>query len=260
MKLSDIIYAPLSIKALRKRVIFYLKHFFYPELEFEIPVGENLIAPITFYDSYDSFSEIFLQCEYDFILEHIDGRNLSWLDIGCNNGYFSLWLERELQKLNKSCLQAVLIDADSRSQLSVPRLIQRNELGRFSFINKAIGKEEFVSFYERPFMASSTKEGDGELRKIQTLRASDLEDQRLWDLIKVDIEGSEWELIQNYEYLLLNCRFLLLEWHSWHAGGGGKIQLLHVLNDMGFRIVEETSEINAVGIEGSVGVILLEKC
>lgn len=258
-KLSKLMFSPLYLKWIRRRVVFFLKQYFYPELEFEIPIGNDLVAPITFYDSYDSFSEIFLQSEYDFILPHIKTSKLKWLDIGCNNGYFSLWLLRELKKQKKDCRKAVLIDADSKSNYSVPKLIFRNKLNTFTFINKGIGENDSIHFYERPFMASSTTEGDGEFRTIETVSSDELSND-FWDFIKLDIEGSEWDFIVHYKQLLEKCRYLVLEWHSWHNGGGAKKQLLDQLDLMNFKLLKETEEIPAVGREGSVGVVLLEKC
>ena len=46
-----------------------------------------------------------------------------------------------------------------------------------------------------------------------------------YDLIKCDIEGSEWEFLNNYESLIKKSKYLLLEWHSWHEGGGGFPQI-----------------------------------
>ena len=46
-----------------------------------------------------------------------------------------------------------------------------------------------------------------------------------YDLVKVDIEGSEWEFLEYYKGILENTRYLILEWHSWHCGGAGLNQL-----------------------------------
>ena len=59
-----------------------------------MPVGKGLIATLPYHDSFDSFSEIFLNGEYKEVLEGFDIPN-KWLDFGCHMGFFSLWIERE---------------------------------------------------------------------------------------------------------------------------------------------------------------------
>ena len=81
----------LKFKFIRNRLKFQFLHSYFNELELTIPLGSGYHAQLLESDSYDSFSEIFIQQEYaNFIPnEHIT----SILDIGANFGYFSLWLQ-----------------------------------------------------------------------------------------------------------------------------------------------------------------------
>ena len=74
--------------------------------------------------------------------------------------------------------------------------------------------------------------------------------------MKCDLEGAEWHLLTNYSEILLQSKFLLMEWHSWHLGGGGVVQIEKKLNDLEFNILRSSSPAKAVGREGEVGLFL----
>ena len=78
-----------------------------------------------------------------------------------------------------------------------------------------------------------------------------------YDLIKCDIEGSEWEFLNNYQNLIKKSKYLLLEWHSWHDGGAGLPQIEKFILSLDFNVVRSSEPIPAVGREGEVGLILL---
>jgi hypothetical protein len=80
-----------------------------------------------------------------------------------------------------------------------------------------------------------------------------------YGLIKIDIEGSEWEFLNNYENLITKTNYLLIEWHSWHNGGGGKEQIASKVESLGFRIINEIDKDDFESIELKSGLILAEK-
>jgi hypothetical protein len=79
-----------------------------------------------------------------------------------------------------------------------------------------------------------------------------------FDLIKCDLEGAEWDFIIHYSSLLKNSKFLVMEWHSWHHGGGGIVQIEKKLKDLGFNILRSSPPAKAVGREGEVGLFLAQ--
>ena len=113
----------LKFKFLRDRFKFRFLHSYFNELELTIPVGSGYYAQLLESDSYDSFSEIFIQQEYsDFIPnEHIT----SVLDIGANFGYFSLWLQT---KRPKDKIYSTLIDPSLRCSRSLKKLVDLPQL------------------------------------------------------------------------------------------------------------------------------------
>ena len=56
-----------------------------------------------------------------------------------------------------------------------------------------------------------------------------------YDLVKIDIEGAEADFLRAYPKVLSATRHLLMEWHSWHTGGGGPEQLWRSGARDGFR-------------------------
>ena len=64
--------------------------------------------------------------------------------------------------------------------------------------------------------------------------------------------------MSHYGKLIKQTKYLLLEWHSWHNGGGGKEQIHDRLNELNFNVRKETKEIRVEGEERSVGLILAE--
>lgn len=59
------------------------------------------------------------------------------------------------------------------------------------------------------------------------------------DLLKVDIEGAEFDLVQSYRSLLGVPKWLVLEWHTVPGIENPRALLLHELETMGFRLIDE---------------------
>ncbi|MBC7980536.1 MAG: FkbM family methyltransferase [Armatimonadetes bacterium] len=227
-------------------MLFDLKQKYFQELELSVPLGYGLVCPLEFAEAWTSFTEIFVNDEYAPALQQICLPQ-RWLDLGCHAGYFSLylvWLRARIGLDND--FRALLIDGDSRVTTAVQKLIESNRLQeRLEFQMGAIATgASLKSFVERPFMSSGTvsvspSQTDGTVRQVPTLPA----DQILkllpapYDLVKVDIEGGEYDFLMAYRPVLDQTRHLLLEWHSWHSGGGGPGQLKELLSDYGFELV-----------------------
>jgi len=244
---------------IRSRIVPFFQTTYFDELNLSIPVGENLWAPLFHYDSYNSFAEIFIQREYE---EYIPSSKPfeRILDLGAHMGYFSLWLQ-SLQP--KAPLSSLLVEADDRASKAIVSLIRRNHLeNRFHSIAMAIGPatSDQVAFHSRPFMASSnfddvSGEEAGTRKVVLSDKAITSHFSPPYDLVKIDIEGSEWAFFSDYEITLQHTRSIVLEWHSWHEGGGGVEQIRKRLSSLGFHIEKESSPVPATGRDGEVGLI-----
>ena len=245
----------------RKALITHLKAGYFHELNHSISLGNGFWAHILENDAYDSFSEIFIKQEY---LDLLPNKKISRIvDIGAHYGFFSLWLQ---SKFPETEICSLLVEPSPRACRSLEHLVQLKSLdGRFRFINKAIGnpKNKHSNFYDRPHMAgsifASTLRSEDSIEVEQLCEAELLSEYPPpYDLIKCDIEGAEWDFIQNYDPVIRKTNYLLLEWHSWHSGGNGFPQLENKLKELDFEIIKKTNPESATGREGQVGLLLAE--
>ncbi len=236
----------------------HLRLNYFHEFHHSIPLGNNYWAHLWENDAYDSFSEIFIQQEYsDFIPEET---LINILDLGAHYGYFSLWLQckRPQEKIN-----SLMIEPSQRCQRSLEKMTRDPKLeSRFKYLQAAVGnpKRENNQFFERPFMGGSMFESYNfdnsyQVKSLKTSDVVEMIDTPL-DLVKCDSEGGEWYFLNNYSEILSQSKFLLMEWHSWHEGGGGIIQIENKLKDLDFNILRSSPPTKAVGRTGEVGLFL----
>ena len=248
----------LKFKFIRNRLKFHFLHSYFNELQLTIPVGYGFNAQLLEPDSYDSFSEIFILQEYSDLIP--DETILNVLDIGANYGFFSLWLQSSRPN---DKIHSMLVEPSLRCSRSIEKLVESPQLqNRFHYLNRAIGdpRDLQIKFFDRPYMAGSIFESDhtDSSYYANTLKSSEvfLSDTSSYDLIKCDIEGGEWNFLIHYSSILEKSKFLVMEWHSWHSGGGGFQQIENKLNDFGFQIIKKNSSQKAIGRDGEVGLFL----
>jgi FkbM family methyltransferase len=245
---------------LRKSILTNLKSKYFHELGLSLPLVNGYWAHLMENDSYNSFSEIFIQQEYKDFLSKSD--LLKVIDLGAHYGYFSLWLQ---SKIGSDEFRSLLIEPSLLCRRSLNNLIAQPTLsGRFKYIHGAIGRptDDKVNFFERPFMAGSSFDlsNNESSYSVNILKVEEIL-QALpppYDLIKCDIEGSEWDFIGHYPEILQKSKYLLMEWHSWHNGGGSLTQITEKLQDFGFSILKSSDTTKALGREGEVGLFLAE--
>ncbi|MBC8097624.1 MAG: FkbM family methyltransferase [Akkermansiaceae bacterium] len=258
----------LALKSafLRNRLAFELKHNYYADLQIAVPLGNGLTAPICSGSAWLSFSQIFFESEYAAALQRMPLPE-RWLDLGCHAGYFSLyvtWL-RAAQGL-KPDYSALLVDGDSRVRLPVQHLITLNQLDRqlqfrHGLISAAQGAQRFAERDNMESAAEPHSTSAGKFRTVQPLPAEHIMNllPPPYDLVKLDIEGGEYDFLTAYEPILRTTRHLLFEWHSWQPGGGGREQIEALARNHGFEfvatIVNDFTVHREVG-SGSCGVLL----
>jgi FkbM family methyltransferase len=248
----------LKSKFIRDKVKFSFLHYYFHELNFSIPVGSNYYAHLLESDSYDSFSEIFINKEYEKFIPNES--ILTILDLGANYGYFSLWLQ---STRSQDRIHSKLVEPSSRCSRSLEKLVNLPQLQkRFQYLPLAIANpnEPYVMFFDRPFMAGSIFETNHTVSSYtaNSLKISDAlkSDNSSYDLIKCDIEGGEWDFLIYYSPILVKSKFLVMEWHSWHSGGGGFSQIEKKLSELKYQIIKSGSPQKAVGRDGEVGLFL----
>jgi FkbM family methyltransferase len=220
MKKNDLVKALLRPHAVRNAVVFSMREDYFADLAVHVPLSHGLSCPVSQLGHVLSFSEIFVQNGYEPVRPHWPKWPRRWVDLGCHAGYFSLWLEWQRQQAGEGAPgQALLVDANSTSTLAVAKVAQANHLEKqWTFFRGLIdARSGEQAFFERPFMASSAQPdfaGQKAVR-IPTLTANEI--IRLfpgpYDLIKIDVEGAEWDFLAQYASVYSQTRWLLIEWH-----------------------------------------------
>ena len=199
------------------------------------------------------FNEIFLLHEYDEAIDYTlslkDKKELNVIDCGANVGFFTLrMLDRFLINDSHAKLNLYMIEA-------APHLVKklRLKMESIAFSNikiqiisglagKRSGNSTFqlaksgdVSNYvsESPLLDLDTR------GKIKSLPYIDLEkvvgENTPIDLIKLDIEGSEFDFIKSYTALLRRTRVLVVEFHS---DFGNVSEAIKNLSELGLSVLK----------------------
>jgi len=234
-----IIPALLKIPKLRAKFIHSIKQNYFDELDISIPLQNNYWAKLFRNDSYDSFSEIFIQNEYEGFIPDIEINRV--IDLGAHHGFFSVWLQSTFAKRK---IKSLLVEPSARCFPILSELTKRKEYENFTFLNKCIGNPQDGEnlFFDRPHMAASKyKTEDNEVAiKVSVLVPEDILNwhQPPYDLLKCDIEGAEWDLLNYYNQILENTKFAIIEWHESNKEYDQFIKLIHTLD---FEITNSSS-------------------
>jgi FkbM family methyltransferase len=261
-RLSDFFWRNIfKISTIRNRLAFQIKYRCLSELDLRIPLGYDVCVPWFDQEIGSSFAEIFLEQEYSGMFQHMKPP-ARWIDLGAFAGFFSAWVLWTRNRLQLGDSEALLIDADEKRAPFIADLLRINNLSqRFCFRHGTIGAGSGTAkFVHVPYMGSALASIAGPIGQsfdVPILTAAEIMStfQPPYDLVKVDIEGAEYELFQNYRDLLSQCEHLLLEWHSWHSGGGGMVRLQDLAAETGFHQVAELQSVREVSA-GQTGIIL----
>jgi FkbM family methyltransferase len=264
-RLSDFFWRNIfKISPIRNRLAFQVKYRCLGELDLRIPLGYHVCVPWFDQEIGSSFAEIFLEQEYSGMFQFMKPP-ARWIDLGAFAGFFSAWLLWTRNRLKLSGSEALLIDADEKRAPFIADLLRVNNLSQtFHFRHGTIGAGTGTTrFVHIPYMGSALASIAGPIGRsfdVPILTAAEIMStfQPPYDLVKVDIEGAEYELFQNYHDLLSQCGYLLLEWHSWHSGGGGMARLQDLAAEAGFYQVAELQPVREVSA-GQTGIILFRR-
>jgi hypothetical protein len=147
-KLTDFFWAnAFKSPALRRRFAFQVKHRCWSELNLNLPLGHGVHLPWFDQEVASSFAEIFLQQEYASLLRFMDPP-ARWIDLGAYAGFFSAWIvwNQNRIKMRNSAPEALLIDADQRSEPLIDALRRANHsFEKFVFRHGAIAEGKVLA-------------------------------------------------------------------------------------------------------------------
>jgi FkbM family methyltransferase len=258
-------------RSFRDKAIFHLKQYYYHELGVVVDLGNGYTCPVADPAALYSFTEIFFENEYASVFEEINLPS-KWLDLGCHYGFFTLyvsWMRRK--QLLSGVFKALMVDADSRVLPGISSLVKLNNLeSHVSFMYGAIASGSgSVYFSEQEVMSSALADPPTESLQHSTKRVPIVDQSMIldsisppYDLVKIDVEGGEYDFFLAYDKILSATQNLVVEWHSWHRGGGSSIQIQELATAYGFQMKKEIKSPTPCGnpvIGNHVGVYLFSK-
>jgi FkbM family methyltransferase len=138
------------------------------------------------------------------------------LDLGANIGLFTLW---SLEHFPTCKVVALEPDTDNLQYL-VKNVALNTLQDHVEIIPTAAGTAEGVVYLEagRAELSRLKLAGEsvGDARPVPMADALPLIDAS--DLVKIDIEGSEWPILRDPRFASARARFIFMEWHSRGSG------------------------------------------
>ena len=156
----------------------------------------------------------------------------SYVDLGCNVGYFTCWLVSQLRNRE---LRGVMIDANAEAVEDARWHAKENKLqnvhvfhGLAGVKGNASGQADFY-LHTSNVCSSATPPADESAQHPESWKKMSMpcvnvekEWSRLFgdlpcDLLKVDIEGAELDFFKNEPAFLKRVQIVLVEWHKWQV-------------------------------------------
>jgi len=189
----------------------------------------GLVYRITSLDQISTQAGIFDLNEYESALD--GSRIATFIDLGCNAGWFTLWLTAHLPE---PPIAGLLVDAHPFMVSEAEWHLKRNRLQNCVVVHGAVGlapDQINTRFHIHPSSTASSVVSYQPLTQLPVKgRITDVivpvvSVSEQWskhfgaatvDLMKIDIEGSELDFV-SYEggFLRERVRRVVLEWHKW---------------------------------------------
>ena len=182
----------------------------------------------------------------------------TYIDLGCNVGYFSCWL---MHLANGRKLRGLMVDANPSAVEEARWHAESNGMPEIYGLNGIVGEgsegssaEFFVyesnicSMSKMPDTAAAGLNGKWEKIHVPCLSIATQWRKRFGDLrcnvLKIDIEGSELRFLKAEHGFLQQCDSVIVEWHKWEVG---LPELEAVLSEAGFRHLKTIDENGSMG-------------
>lgn len=192
------------------------------------------------------FCDIWVNREYDVKINTVDNsRKVIVLDLGANVGYFSLFMAHQLRRMGQTNYRIDAIEAcEPTYEILRKRTAQDNNIFPFNY---AVGnKKGFTKIAHSGNHATSMLVHLGDPNWPNQLIIDYLNLDRLGhesiDLIKCDIEGSEFDLVENFPDVFKKTQMVMMEIH--HTVGDAN-KLRETLKSYGFngnRVLRDGAE------------------
>jgi len=184
-------------------------------------VGEGTLSLQNKYD-IASLRDVFLSAHYWRVFEHLPIAPRRIVDLGAHCGHFSVLCHLALlERFGVDSAEYLLVEALPRLIPQIQRVVQDCGFSaQVKIVQGLVGKKDGTARFQtdpRNLLASQAvphANGNG----LPVLSYLDLDSVlppgTPIDILKIDIEGSEYDLIENYPHLLRSAHLLLLELHG----------------------------------------------
>ena len=169
-----------------------------------------------------SVRDVFMSAHYWRLFEHLPPEPALVVDLGAHCGHFSALCHLAiLERHGKDAAQYILVEPLARLIPSIRRTVREIGFEKHVVVEQAlVGKKEGNAFFKAPsenlLAARVAPDRSGALGEPLPYR--DLNELvpagRRIDILKIDIEGSEYDLLKNYPSLVGAARRLLIEVHG----------------------------------------------
>ncbi len=176
--------------------------------------GHNLSFDLPTEADQSVFDEIFRDNEYRDIEDLIVKAKNPILDLGAHKGFFSIYASI----LNENSAQIYAFEAAEENFLEAKKNFKENHIKNVKIKNLAVWTEDTEKeFYFSEDSHNHSFYGEGEGKKLRcTCLESIFKKNRLEkvDLIKMDLEGAEFAIIENASLdLLKKIKTIFIEYH-----------------------------------------------
>jgi FkbM family methyltransferase len=173
----------------------------------------------------------------------------SYLDIGANTGQF----HEEMQGIYPG-IPAVMIEPNPFCVSKLNRILSRSSTGNCKVIQCGVSNKDGT--LELMTLKSKTKskgasfyqpidytDPDNILRiEVPVNQLDTLFPTESFDMVKIDVQGSERDAIEGGQNLLPRCKYVLIEVSliEWNKGAASAEELVKMMQDLGFYIFRAT--------------------
>lgn len=184
-------------------------------------VGRGVLTLRSKYD-IASVRDVFFSTHYWRAFEHLSAPPKLVVDLGAHCGHFSLLCHLAvLEKFGADAADYLLVEALPRLLPQIRRVVdEAGFLDQVKVIQGLAGKKEGTAAFaadSRNLLASHALSGSrpGATQKLSYLDLNKiLPAGRAIDVLKIDIEGSEYDLLENYPQVLQAAKLVLVEVHG----------------------------------------------
>jgi FkbM family methyltransferase len=180
---------------------------------------------------YETYKEIFENNIYEFKTTSLTP---IILDCGANMGVSILYFSKKYPSA-----KILAFEPDETVLPFLEKNIKSQNIQNVELIKKAVWTEETeLKFFTDNGLGGrvGVKYENQTPKIIKSVRLRDfLETQNPIDMLKIDIEGSEYAVIQDCKDLLFNINHIFIEYHSFYDEKQHLDDLLNILKKQGFR-------------------------